>query len=104
MILDKKEDLKENQAFYDVLINGMDKNQNQYLIKIKYDDEIRSFYCADVHTIKFYKEFITLKVNLGNTFLFRVDNIQEMALVELIEPYTPSLIDTRRSIRDNEVF
>ena len=60
MILDKKEDLKENQAFYDVFIKGMDKTQNQYLIEIKYDGEIRSFYCAEVDTINFYKEFIYL--------------------------------------------
>ena len=98
MILDKKEDLKENQAFYDVFIKGMDKTQNQYLIEIKYDGEIRSFYCAEVDTINFYKEFITLKVMLGTTFLFRVDNIQEMGLVELYEPHMPSIIDTRRKV------
>lgn len=98
MMLDKKEDLKENQAFYDVFIKGMDKTQNQYLIEIKYDGEIRSFNCVEVDNIKFYKEFITLKVMLGTTFLFRVDNIQEITLVELAKPALPSLIDTRRVV------
>lgn len=82
MILNRMEDLQENQAFYDLFKKGIVENQNEYYIRIssKHDYEKDYHQISDIKEIKFYHKYMIFHLNNNDSHLFRYDDIEEFHL------------------------
>ncbi len=87
MILNKIEDLQENQAFYDLMNKGIRENYKEYLIEAEiinnHDITKWTVHCSDVREIKFYWKYMIFHYNSGHSRLIRYTALIDFKLTYL---------------------
>lgn len=87
MILNKIEDLQENQVFYDILNKGIRENYRRYLVEaeiIKGQDIYKwMVHCSDVREIRFYWQYMIFHYTNGNSRILRYAALVDFKLTYL---------------------
>lgn len=86
MILNKQEDLEENQCFYDLFKKGVTENYKRYciLLKLTYTGN-KKYWLENIKEIKFYHQSLIIHSTLGDSILLKYEDIKELQLV-LLKP------------------
>ena len=87
MILNRVEDLQENQAFYDMMEKGIRENYKKYVIEAGIDDGYGivklTLNCSGLSEIKFYWKYMIFHYNNGNSKLIRYTQLVDFKLIYL---------------------
>ena len=80
MILNKKEELDDNQAYYDILKKGVTENYRKYYIELTiYESE--KIQCKNIKQIDFYKQYFIIYLLNNHSRLYKYDLIEKFHLI-----------------------